>query len=65
VSAPGCDAVLFDLFDTLVLFQRDRLPEIHVNGRTMRSTAALVHGALRPASATPRIARWRRPSASA
>jgi len=48
VSAPACDAVLFDLFDTLVLFERERLPEIQVNGRTMRSTAGLVHGALRP-----------------
>lgn len=44
----ACDAVLFDLFDTLVLFQRDRLPEIHVNGRTMRSTAGLVHAAFQP-----------------
>ena len=48
MSPAACDAVLFDLFDTLVLFQRDRLPEIHVNGRTMRSTAGLVHQALRP-----------------
>ncbi len=48
MTAPACDAVLFDLFDTLVLFQRERLPEIHVNGRTMRSTAGLVHGALQP-----------------
>ncbi len=44
----SCDAVLFDLFDTLVLFDRDRLPEIHVNGRTMRSTAGRLHEALRP-----------------
>jgi HAD superfamily hydrolase (TIGR01509 family) len=48
VTRPVCDAVLFDLFDTLVLFQRDRLPEVTVNGRTMRSTAALVHEAFRP-----------------
>jgi HAD superfamily hydrolase (TIGR01549 family) len=48
MSSTACEAVLFDLFDTLVLFQRDRLPEIRVNGRTMRSTAALVHQALRP-----------------
>jgi len=41
-------AVLFDLFDTLVLFERDRLPELTVNGRTMRSTAKHLHDALRP-----------------
>jgi HAD superfamily hydrolase (TIGR01509 family) len=41
-------AVLFDLFDTLVLFHRERLPEVHVNGRTLRSTAGLLHAALRP-----------------
>jgi HAD superfamily hydrolase (TIGR01509 family) len=37
------DAILFDLFDTLVLFERDRLPEVTVNGRTIRSTAGRVH----------------------
>lgn len=42
-----CDAVLFDLFDTLVLFERERLPELHVNGRTIRSTAGHLHEALR------------------
>ena len=41
-------AVLFDLFDTLVLFHRERLPEIYVNGRTVRSTAGHLHAALRP-----------------
>jgi len=40
-------AVLFDLFDTLVLFHRDRLPEISVNGRTMRTTAGHLHAAFR------------------
>jgi HAD superfamily hydrolase (TIGR01549 family) len=40
-------AVLFDLFDTLVLFHRDRLPEISVNGRTIRSTAGHLHAAFR------------------
>ncbi|HEY7204645.1 MAG TPA: HAD family hydrolase [Methylomirabilota bacterium] len=40
-------AVFFDLFDTLVLFHRDRLPEISVNGRTMRTTAGLLHAAFR------------------
>jgi HAD superfamily hydrolase (TIGR01549 family) len=48
MSAAGRGAVLFDLFDTVVLFQRERLPEIQINGRTVRSTAALVHEAFRP-----------------
>jgi putative hydrolase of the HAD superfamily len=37
------DAILFDLFDTLVIFERERLPEVSVNGRTIRSTAGRVH----------------------
>jgi putative hydrolase of the HAD superfamily len=41
-------AVLFDLFDTLVLFHRDRLPEISVNGKVMRTTAGHLHAAFRP-----------------
>jgi FMN phosphatase YigB (HAD superfamily) len=41
-------AVLFDLFDTLVLFHRERLPEIEVNGRKIRSTAGHLHAAFRP-----------------
>ncbi|HXA94881.1 MAG TPA: HAD family hydrolase [Candidatus Dormibacteraeota bacterium] len=41
-------AVLFDLFDTLVLFHRERLPEVSVNGRVMRSTAGHLHAAFRP-----------------
>src|SRR2546428_8739416 len=40
-------AVLFDLFDTLVRFDRDRMPEIQVNGRTVRSTAGHLHQVLR------------------
>ena len=40
------DAMLFDLFDTLVVFERDRLPEVSVNGRRIRSTAGRVHGRL-------------------
>jgi FMN phosphatase YigB (HAD superfamily) len=40
-------AVLFDLFDTLVRFDRDRMPEIRVNGRTVRSTAGHLHEVLR------------------
>jgi FMN phosphatase YigB (HAD superfamily) len=38
-------SVLFDFFDTLVLFDRDRLPEINVNGKTARSTAGRLHQA--------------------
>ena len=41
-------AVLFDLFDTLVLFHRERLPEIQVNGRRIHSTAGLLHAAFQP-----------------
>ncbi|MEX2224411.1 MAG: HAD family hydrolase [Candidatus Rokuibacteriota bacterium] len=41
-------AVLFDLFDTLVLFHRERLPEVQVNGRKIRSTAGHLHAAFRP-----------------
>jgi putative hydrolase of the HAD superfamily len=39
-------AVFFDLFDTLVRFQRDRLPEIEINGKTVRSTAGHLHAVL-------------------
>jgi putative hydrolase of the HAD superfamily len=45
-------AVLFDLFDTLVWFERDRLPEVRVNGRIIRSTAGHLHEALRPFAPT-------------
>jgi putative hydrolase of the HAD superfamily len=41
-------AVLFDLFDTLVWFDRERLPEVRVNGKVIRSTAGHLHKALRP-----------------
>jgi HAD superfamily hydrolase (TIGR01509 family) len=41
-------AVLFDLFDTLVLFDRERLPEVSVNGKVIRSTAGRMHEAFRP-----------------
>jgi FMN phosphatase YigB (HAD superfamily) len=36
-------AVLFDLFDTLVRFDRKRLPLIQVNGRALHSTAGHLH----------------------
>jgi FMN phosphatase YigB (HAD superfamily) len=48
MSAAPYRAVLFDLFDTLVVFDRTQLPELQVNGRTVRSTAGMVHAALRP-----------------
>lgn len=38
-------AVLFDLFDTLVLFHQARLPEVSVNGKTIRTTAGHLHAA--------------------
>jgi FMN phosphatase YigB (HAD superfamily) len=41
-------AVLFDLFDTLVRFDRNRLPELSVNGKVVRSTAGRLHEAFRP-----------------
>jgi putative hydrolase of the HAD superfamily len=40
-------AVLFDLFDTLVTFDRARLPRLVVNGREVRSTAGYLHEVLR------------------
>ena len=36
-------AVLFDLFDTLVLFDRAQLPLITINGKTQHSTAGYLH----------------------
>ena len=42
------DAVFFDLFDTLVHFDRERLPQIDVGGRTIRSTAGCLHALLQP-----------------
>jgi putative hydrolase of the HAD superfamily len=40
------DAVFFDLFDTLVRFERDRLPEIEIGGKRVRSTAGHLHAVL-------------------
>jgi FMN phosphatase YigB (HAD superfamily) len=40
-------AVLFDLFDTLVRFDRERMPEIQINGKPVRSSAGMLHGILR------------------
>ena len=41
-------AILFDLFDTLVWLDRERLPEVRVNGKTIRSTAGHLYAAFRP-----------------
>jgi len=41
-------AILFDLFDTLVLLDRDRLPEVRINGKARRTTAGHLHAAFRP-----------------
>lgn len=40
-------AILFDLFDTLVRFERERMPEIEINGKAVRSSAGLLHGILK------------------
>jgi putative hydrolase of the HAD superfamily len=40
--------VFFDLFDTLVHFDRDKLPTIEVHGKVVRSTAGCLHELLRP-----------------
>jgi FMN phosphatase YigB (HAD superfamily) len=40
-------AVLFDLFDTLVRFDRRRLPEIEIEGRIVHSTARHLHAILK------------------
>ena len=36
-------AVLFDLFDTLVLFDSARLPMVEINGKRVHTTARLLH----------------------
>ncbi len=40
-------AVLFDLFDTLVLFDSARLPLVEINGQPVHTTARLLHERLR------------------
>ena len=40
-------AILFDLFDTLVRFDRERMPEIEIDGKAVRSSAGLLHAILR------------------
>jgi putative hydrolase of the HAD superfamily len=39
-------SIFFDLFDTLVSFERDRLPTVEINGKTVRSTVARLHDVL-------------------
>ena len=39
-------AVLFDLFDTLVHFEPDRLPVVEIAGKTVRSSAGRLHAIL-------------------
>ena len=41
--------VLFDLFDTLVRFNRDRLPAAQIDGREVRSSVARLYPAAAPA----------------
>jgi FMN phosphatase YigB (HAD superfamily) len=43
---PRYAAVLFDLFDTLVHFDPDRLPSVEIDGRTVRSSAGRLHAVL-------------------
>ena len=40
-------AVLFDLFDTLVLFDRERLPLVQIGQRSVRSSAGRLHDVLK------------------
>jgi putative hydrolase of the HAD superfamily len=41
-------SILFDLFDTLVLFDRTRLPEVQIDGKRVRSTAGHLFPILAP-----------------
>ena len=40
-------AILFDLFDTLLHFDSERLPQVQIEGRTVRSSAGRLHKVLR------------------
>jgi HAD superfamily hydrolase (TIGR01509 family) len=40
-------AILFDLFDTLVRFDRERLPVVRIDGREVHSTVGRLHEVLR------------------
>ncbi len=50
--------ILFDLFDTLVLFDRSRLPEVQINGTTVRSTAGHLFPILVPHAPGVDLARF-------
>src|SRR5689334_22602798 len=39
-------AIFFDLFDTLVSFERHRLPVVEIDGKSVRSTVATLHAVL-------------------
>ncbi len=41
-------AILFDLFDTLVMFDRSRLPSLQINGHEVRSSAGRLYEVLCP-----------------
>jgi putative hydrolase of the HAD superfamily len=41
-------AVFFDLFDTLIRFDRERMPAIEIRGKRVRSTAGRLHAVLAP-----------------
>jgi putative hydrolase of the HAD superfamily len=47
VTPAPYDAVFFDLFDTLVHFDRERLPVVEIDGKPVRSTAGHLHALLR------------------
>lgn len=51
-------AVLFDLFDTLVLFDRNRLPELHVNSKVVHTTAGQLFPILAPHAPGVDLARF-------
>jgi FMN phosphatase YigB (HAD superfamily) len=51
-------AVLFDLFDTLVLFDRDRLPLLVVNGRPLHTTAGALYQLFRTHAPDVDLARF-------
>lgn len=50
--------VLFDLFDTLVLFHRNRLPELHVNGKVVHTSAGQLFPILAPHAPGVDLARF-------
>jgi HAD superfamily hydrolase (TIGR01509 family) len=49
---PPYQAVLFDMFDTLVNFERERLPLVSHRGTPIRTTSPSLYGIVRPACPT-------------